>query len=342
MVLCAEVAYTITLIPGDGIGPEVTRCVREVFQSAEVPVQWEEAEAGAAAFDKTGDTIPENVIRSIQKNHVALKGPLTTPVAKGFQSANVKLRKSLDLYACVRPVKNLPGVPAPFLDVDLVVIRENTEDLYSGIEHEVADGVVTSLKIITEHACRRIVKYAFDYCRMHGRKKVTVAHKVTVLPLSDGLFLKAARGVAQDFPFIEYDEVPLDVLCLELVRHTDWFDVLVMENLYGDIVSDLCSGLVGGLGVVPGANIGDSYAVFEAVHGSAPDIAGKNCANPLALLLSALMMLDYMGEREKARKIMDALRELLHRDGIKTKDIGGVCSTTEFTNALCEKLKMKR
>lgn len=331
--------YTVTLIPGDGIGPEVTQSVKEILHAADVPVLWEEVEAGASEFDKHGETIPDDVIASIKKNHVALKGPLTTPVARGFQSANVKLRKTLDLYACLRPVVNLPGVPAPFSNIDLVVIRENTEDLYSGIEHEIADGVVTSLKIITEHACRRIVKFAFDYCRMKGRKKVTVAHKASVLPLSDGLFLHAAREVADSYPFVDYDEIPLDMLSLELVNHPEWFDVLVLENLYGDIISDLCSGLVGGLGVVPGANIGDSHAVFEAVHGSAPDIAGKNCANPLALLLSALMMLEYIGEPRAALRIQRALNEVLTDGTAKTKDIGGNCTTTEFTKILIEKIK---
>lgn len=332
-------AYTITLIPGDGIGPEVTHSVKEILRAAEVQIVWEEVDAGAHAFEKTGDTVPDEVIASIKKNHVALKGPLTTPVAKGFQSANVKLRKTLDLYACLRPVSSLPNVPAPFHDIDLVVIRENTEDLYSGIEHEIADGVVTSLKIITERACRRIVKFAFDYCRMKGRKKVTVAHKASVLPMSDGLFLKAGRAVSEDYPFIECEEVPLDVLSLELVRHPEWFDVLVLENLYGDIISDLCSGLVGGLGVVPGANIGDSHAVFEAVHGSAPDIAGKNCANPLALLLSALMMLEYIGEKRAAERIQKALFEVLGGGETMTKDIGGKCTTTEFTKALADRIK---
>ncbi len=331
--------HVITLIPGDGIGPEVTAAVVRVFKSAGVDVDWERHDAGVAAFKRYGQSLPGTLLDSIRRNKVALKGPVTTPIAEGFTSVNVGLRKALDLFANLRPVRNLPGVPTRFTDVDLIIVRENTEDLYAGLEHQIVPGVVESLKIITEKASTRVAVFAFDYARRNGRKKVTAVHKANIMKLSDGLFLESTRAVAREYRDVSYDERIVDAACMQLVMRPEKFDVLLLPNLYGDIVSDLCAGLVGGLGVVPGANIGVDAAVFEAVHGSAPDIADKNLANPTALLLSGLMMLDYIGERQKAERIRAALNHVLEAGAVRTHDLGGAASTTEFTEAVCREVE---
>ena len=330
--------HTLTLIPGDGIGPEVTEAVVRIFNAAKVDVEWEQHDAGVTAFKRFNQSLPVALIESIKKNKAALKGPVTTPIAEGFTSVNVGLRKALDLYSNLRPVRNLDGVSSRFQNVDLVIVRENTEDLYSGLEHEVVPGVVESLKIITEKASTRIARFAFEYARAHGRKRVTAIHKANIMKLGDGLFLQSARTVARDYTDISYDERIVDAACMSLVMAPERFDVLLLPNLYGDIVSDLCAGLVGGLGVVPGANIGQACAVFEAVHGSAPDIANKNLANPTALLLSGLMLLDHIGERENAAHIRAALDRVLAAGEIRTRDMGGRATTTEFTEAICKEL----
>jgi isocitrate dehydrogenase (NAD+) len=332
-------AHAITLIPGDGIGPEVTAAVVRIFTAAGLAIDWDRHDAGVIAFKRFGQSLPTGLLDSIKRNKVALKGPVTTPIAEGFTSVNVGLRKALDLYANLRPVKNLPGIASRFTDVDLIIVRENTEDLYAGLEHEVIPGVVESLKIITEKASTRIARFAFEYARKAGRKKVTAIHKANIMKLSDGLFLNCARAVSHEHVDILYDERIVDAACMHLVMHPEKFDVLVLPNLYGDIVSDLCAGLVGGLGVVPGANIGVESAVFEAVHGSAPDIADKNLANPTALLLSALMMLEHIGEADKAARIRAALERVLLDGRIRTRDLGGQASTTEFTDAVCREIE---
>jgi isocitrate dehydrogenase (NAD+) len=331
--------HTITLIPGDGIGPEVTEAVARIFAAARVPVEWERHDAGVIAFKRFNQSLPPELLDSVKRNKVALKGPVTTPIAEGFTSVNVGMRKALDLYANLRPVRNLEGVDSRFHDVDLVIVRENTEDLYSGLEHEVVPGVVESLKIITERASTRIAKFAFDHARANGRKRVTAIHKANILKLGDGLFLQSTRAVARENTDISYDERIIDAACMSLVMTPEKFDVLLLPNLYGDIVSDLAAGLVGGLGVVPGANIGADCAVFEAVHGSAPDIADKNLANPTALLLSALMLLDHIGEREKGARIRAALGRVLTDGKVRTRDMGGKASTTEFTEAICREVE---
>jgi isocitrate dehydrogenase (NAD+) len=328
-------SHTITLIPGDGIGPEVTEAVLRILRASGVSIDWERHAAGVAAFERTGKSLPVELLESIRRNKVALKGPVTTPIAEGFTSVNVGLRKALDLYANLRPVWNLPGVPARFDRVDLVIVRENTEDLYAGLEHEVVPGVVESLKIITERASTRIAKFAFEHARRHGRKKVTAIHKANIMKLGDGLFLESVRAVSRDFPDIKYDEKIVDAACMHLVMKPEQFDVLVMPNLYGDIVSDLCAGLVGGLGVVGAANLGTAAAVFEAVHGSAPDIAGKQIANPTALLLSAVLMLRHIDEDAAADRIMKALSRLLTAAEVRTADLGGSASTFDFADAVC-------
>jgi isocitrate dehydrogenase (NAD+) len=325
---------TITLIPGDGIGPEVTEAVVRVFQAAAVDIEWERHDAGVTAFDRFRQSLPAELLVSIRRNKVALKGPVTTPIGEGITSVNVGLRKALDLYANLRPVQNLEGVPSRFQGVDLVIVRENTEDLYSGLEHEVVAGVVESLKIITERASTRIARFAFEHSRANGRKRVTAIHKANIMKLGDGLFLQSVRAVAREYPDITYDERIVDAACMALVMNPERFDVLLLPNLYGDIVSDLGAGLVGGLGVVPGANLGLECSVFEAVHGSAPDIANKNMANPTALLLSALMMLDHLGERAKGAHIRAALGRVLTEGRVRTRDLGGQASTTEFTDAI--------
>jgi isocitrate dehydrogenase (NAD+) len=332
-------AHKITLIPGDGIGPEVTAAVVRIIEATGVDIEWESFVAGAEALSRFGDPLPEPVLESIKRNRVALKGPLTTPVGTGFASVNVRLRKTLDLYANLRPVKTLPGVITPFGDLDLVVVRENTEDLYSGLEHVVVPGVVESLKIITERASTRIAKFAFEYARSENRKRVTAVHKANIMKLSDGLFLDCFRKVAAGYPEIAADDRIVDNACMQLVMKPQQFDILLLENLYGDIVSDLAAGLVGGLGIVPGANIGELGAVFEAVHGSAPDIAGKNMANPTALLQSSILMLRYIGERRAAELIHHALQHTLAVKNIRTRDLGGAASTTEYTEAIVASMR---
>jgi len=332
--------HKITLLPGDGIGPEVTASVVAILECAGVEVEWEKYSVGSEALSRFGDPLPQEVLDSILCNKVALKGPVTTPVSTGFASINVRLRKTLDLYANLRPVRSMPNIITRFEKVDLIVVRENTEDLYSGLEHEVVPGVVESLKIITERASTRIARFAFEYARTHNRKRVTAVHKANIMKLSDGLFLSCFRKVARDYPNIQADDKIVDNLCMQLVINPNQFDILLLENLYGDIVSDLAAGLVGGLGVVAGANIGENGAVFEAVHGSAPDIAGQNKANPLALLKSAVLMLQHIGEMIPARRIEDAIVKVLasgpeHR----TRDIGGTGNTSDFTAAMCETLR---
>jgi isocitrate dehydrogenase (NAD+) len=329
---------TVTLIPGDGIGPEVTEAVVRIVDAAGVSIEWEWHEAGMAAFARTGQALPNELLDSIRRNTLALKGPITTPIAEGFASVNVGLRKTLDLYANLRPVWNIPGIPARFSDVDLVIVRENTEDLYAGLEHEVVPGVVESLKIITERASTRIAKFAFGHARRHGRRKVTAIHKANIMKLGDGLFLESVRNVARAYSDIAYEEKIVDAACMHLVMNPAQFDVLVMPNLYGDIVSDLCAGLVGGLGVVGSANIGSGIAVFEAVHGSAPDIAGKNLANPTALVLAAVLMLQHVDEQEAADRIVQALEGVLVAGQVRTRDLGGTASTSEFADAICRAL----
>ena len=328
----------LVLIPGDGIGPEVTEATRQVVAAAGAKIDWVIAPAGLGAAQQFGDPLPESTLDLIRKYRVALKGPCTTPVGKGYRSINVKLRQGLDLYASVRPVQSLPGVKTPFENVDLVVVRENTEGLYAGLEHIVVPGVVESLRVITRPAAERIVRYAFEFARNHGRRQVTFCHKADVMRMSDGLFLQCAREVADEFPFIRFDQKLIDNVCLELVLDPTKFDVLVMENLFGDVISDLCAGLVGGLGVVPGANLGSRYAVFEAVHGSAPDIAGKGLANPIACLRSAAMMLDHVGLRDAANRIEASVRRTLERKVGLTRDLGGDGTTETIARALVANL----
>jgi isocitrate dehydrogenase (NAD+) len=331
--------HTITLIPGDGIGPEVSEAVVRILNASGVSIEWDTHDAGVLAFERTGQTLPVDLIDSVRRNTIALKGPVTTPIAQGFTSVNVGLRKALDLYTNLRPVWNLPGIDARFQGVDLVIVRENTEDLYAGLEHEVIPGVVESLKIITERASTRIAHFAFQHARRHGRKRVTAIHKANIMKLSDGLFLESARRVAREYTDIKYDERIVDAACMQLVMFPEKFDVLLLPNLYGDIVSDLCAGLVGGLGVVGAANLGSDVAVFEAVHGSAPDIAGKNLANPTALLLSAVMMLRHIDEASAADRIMQALGRVLTDRRVRTRDLGGTASTTEFADAVAGALR---
>lgn len=330
---------TITLIPGDGIGPEISDAVTKIIEAAGVKINWDIQSAGADVAEKEGTPLPDRVIDSIKKNKIALKAPVTTPIGKGFRSVNVALRKSLDLYACLRPAKNIPGIKPRFDNVDLIVVRENTEDLYAGIERQIDENKAESIKIITREASERIADYAFDYAVKNNRKKVTAVSKANICKLSDGLFLEAARAVAKKYPQIEYNEILVDNLCMQLVINPSKFDVLVLPNLYGDIVSDLTSGLIGGLGVAQGANIGKDCAVFEPVHGSAPDIKGQNKANPTALLLSACMMLDYIGEKDSSQKIKNALYKVLEEGKTLTLDLGGSASTTEFRDEIIKNLQ---
>ena len=330
--------HTITLIPGDGIGPEIVAATVRIVEAGGVDIAWETHILGAQAQEKFGTTLPESTTDSIKRNKVALKGPQMTPVGKGFTSVNVGLRKALDLYANVRPIKTLPNVPSRYSDVNLVIVRENTEGLYAGLEHTVIPGVVESLKIVTEKASLRIARYAFEYARANGRKKVTCVHKANIMKLSDGLFLECFERVAQEFPEIEADNKIVDNCCMQLVIKPEQFDVLVLENLYGDIVSDLCAGLIGGLGLAPGANIGEQGAVFEAVHGSAPDIAGQGVANPTAILMSALLMLRHLGEQDAANRIEKAMLEVYAEGKYITRDLGGTAKTDDFSRAICEKL----
>ncbi len=331
-------SHAVTLIPGDGIGPEVTEAAVQVVAASGVSVDWERVEAGAEVVSKYGTPVPDTVLDSIRRNRVALKGPVGTPIGGGFRSANVTLRQSLDLYACVRPVKSIPGVPSRYEDVDLVVVRENTEGLYSGLEHRVAPGIVESLKVVTEKACLRIARYAFELAEREGRGEVCAVHKANIMKLSDGLFLECTRRIARDHPKVEYREMIIDNCAMQLVARPEQFGVLVLENLYGDIMSDLCAGLVGGLGVVPGANLGGDCAVFEAVHGSAPDIAGKRVANPTAVILSAAMMLDHLGETTAAKAVERAVHAAIADPAHRTGDLGGGASLDELTAAIVDQL----
>ncbi len=332
-------APKITLIEGDGIGPEVTRAAIRIIEASGARLEWEPVEAGIEYISKYGKPLPDSVLDSIRANKVAFKGPLTTIVAKGFASVNVEIRKKLDLYANLRPVKNLPGIRARFQDVDLVVIRENTEDLYSGLEHTIAPGVTQSLKIITKDASDRIAKFAFEYARKASRKKVTAVHKANIMKVSDGLFLDSCQSVSKDYPDIEYQEIIVDNLAMQLVLNPHQFDILLLTNLYGDIVSDLCAGLVGGLGVVPGANLGSDCAVFEAVHGSAPDIAGKGLANPMALLFSGILMLRHLGLETQADRIWKAVSKVTSEGKTLTRDLKGTATTEEFASAVIDKME---
>jgi isocitrate dehydrogenase (NAD+) len=332
---------TVCLIPGDGIGPEVTRATVRVLEAAGAAIEWIELPAGRKAEEEYGDLLPSQTIEAIDHYRLALKGPLTTPVREGHPSVNVRLRKRFDLYAAVRPIRSLPGIKTRYENVEIVVIRENTEGLYSGLEHEIVPGVVESLKVATRAGCERIARFAFRYARERGRRKVTVFHKANILKLSDGLFLECARSVhRQEGEGVAYEELIIDNGCMQIVRDPSRFDMLLLENFYGDVVSDLCAGLVGGLGVVPGANIGHDCAIFEAVHGSAPDIAGKNVANPLALLMSAVMMLNHIGETGPAAKIKAAYDDVLSGARLeeRTRDIGGTATTEQFTQALLKRL----
>jgi isocitrate dehydrogenase (NAD+) len=331
-------SYTVTLIPGDGIGPEVVAAAVRVLTATGLEFQWETQIAGASAIGEHGTALPPHVLDSVRKNKVAFKGPTETPVGTGHRSVNVELRKTLDLYANLRPVQTMPGVKSRYDSVDLVIVRENTEDLYSGLEHVVVPGVVESIKIITEKASTRIAKYAFAYARSHGRKRITAVHKANIMKLSDGLFLDCCRAVAKNYPEVTYDEMIVDNTCMQLVLDPTRFDMLLLENLYGDIVSDLCAGFIGGLGLAPGANIGDEAALFEAVHGSAPDIAGKNLANPMALILSGAMLLDHLGEQQAADRVRNAVQEVLREGQKLTRDLGGTAGTTEIAEAIAAKV----
>ncbi len=327
-------AHRVTLIPGDGIGPEITDAALEVLAATGAAIEFERHEVGEVALAQQGTILPEGVFEAVRRNKVALKGPVGTPIGSGHRSLNVTIRQTLDLYANLRPVRNLPGVEVPFAGVDLAIVRENTEGLYSGLEHMVTDGVAESLKIITERASRRIAQFAFDYARRHGISKVTAVHKANIMKLSDGLFLRCTRELREAYPEVEYDELIVDNCAMQLVRNPRRFGVLVMDNLYGDILSDLCAGLVGGLGVVPGANIGEHAALFEPVHGTAPDIAGKGWANPTALLLSAGLMLDHLGEAAAAAALRGGIDDVLGAGRVRTRDLGGSASTREFADAL--------
>jgi isocitrate dehydrogenase (NAD+) len=330
--------HTITLIPGDGIGPEVAEATQRVLEVAGVKIDWEVHNAGAAVAEQQGTTLPTSVLDAIKRNKIALKGPIGTPIGKGFRSVNVTLRQALDLYSNVRPIKSLPGLEPRFEGTDIVIVRENTEDLYAGLELMIMPGVAQSLKIITEKACWRICEYAFDYAERLNRKRVTVVHKANIMKLSDGLLLDCFRRVALAHPRIEPAEMIVDACAMTMVRNANILDVIVTENLYGDILSDLGAGLVGGLGIVPGANIGKDAAIFEAVHGSAPDIAGKGIANPTALIQSAVMMLHHLGESEAARRIEKALLAVFASGDVRTGDLGGSATTAEFTDALCKRI----
>jgi len=330
--------YTITLIPGDGIGPEISEAVQQILAATGLQIDWEVKEAGMSALAKHGNVLPSDVLDSISRNKVALKGPLTTPIGEGFPSINVALRRSLNLYANTRPIRNIPGVEAKYKDVDLIVVRENTESLYSGIEHVVVPGVVESLKIITEAASTRIARYAFELSRRQHRKKITGIHKANIMKLSDGLFLDSIRAVRREYPDIEYNEMIVDNAAMQLVLNPHQFDVMLLENLYGDIISDLAAGLIGGLGLAPSGNIGEKAALFEAVHGSAPDIAGKNIANPTALLLSSVLMLQHLGEIKTAERIFEAIKRVFVDKKIMTSDLGGNASTQTFTQAIIAEL----
>jgi isocitrate dehydrogenase (NAD+) len=330
--------HKITLIPGDGIGPEVSEAMKMVLKASGVDIEWEEVEAGEAQIEKYGTPLPNHVIEAIKRNKIAIKGPITTPVGKGFKSVNVTLRQNLDLYINLRPVKSFKGIESRYSDVDLVIVRENTEDLYAGIEHKIGDYAAESIKLITKPASKRIVEFAFEYAKNNQRSTVTAVHKANIMKLSDGLFLNTAREVAEENKEIKFNDLIVDAAAMNLVINPQKYDVMVMPNLYGDILSDLCAGLVGGLGIIPGANIGKDYAVFEAVHGSAPDIAGQNKANPTALIQSAIMMLKHIGEYDHAAKIENALSKVFIDGKVLTTDLGGTATTTEFAEEICKNL----
>lgn len=331
--------YKVTLIPGDGIGPEVTSSAMRIIEEVKAPIKWDIINAGAEVYKETGHFIPEELLKNIEQNKIVLKGPITTPIGKGFRSINVRLRKRFDTYANIRPIKTIPGIDSAFQDVDMVVVRENTEGLYSGIEHKITGGVTEAIKVITKQASTKIVEFAFKYALENKRKKVTVVHKANIMKITDGLFLECAREVSKKYSTIQYEEKIVDNMCMQLVMHPHQYDVLVMPNLYGDILSDLASGLVGGLGVVPGANIGDDIGIFEAVHGSAPDIAGKNIANPIACIMSACMMLEYIGEKLVAQRIRKSVMNVINEGKCITKDLGGNSTTKEMTEEICKKLR---
>jgi isocitrate dehydrogenase (NAD+) len=331
--------HKVTLIPGDGIGPEVIFAAKKIIDAAGVKIEWDMLQAGAGVIEKYGTPLPDHVIENIKKNKIALKGPVTTPVGKGFRSVNVNLRQTLNLYANIRPVKTYEGVKSRYDNVDLVIFRENTEDLYAGIEHMINEDIAESIKIISKKASDKIVKAAFEYARTHNRKKVTAVHKANIMKMSDGLFLKCARSIAEKYTDIEFEDIIVDAMSMKLVLNPEKYDVLVMPNLYGDILSDMASGLVGGLGLMPGANIGDAGAVFEPAHGSAPDIAGQNKANPSAAILSSVMMLKYIGEHEAAERIEHALAKVIKAGKYVTRDIGGTSGTHEFTEVVINELK---
>jgi isocitrate dehydrogenase (NAD+) len=334
-----DMAHKITLIPGDGIGPEVTQATVRILEATGVKFEWETFMAGAEAFEKYHEYIPKELTESIERTHVGLKGPVTTPIGGGFPSINVALRQKFELYANFRPIRNLPHIPTRYPEVDLIIVRENTESLYSGLEHEVVPGVVESLKIITEKASTRIARFAFEYARKNKRKKIHAIHKANIMKLSDGLFLRCSRAVAKDYPEIIYGEHIVDNTCMQLVMNPYQYDMLVMENLYGDIISDLCAAFVGGLGFVPSANLGDQFAIFEAVHGSAPDIAGKNLANPTAILRSSLLMLRHIGEHDAALKIRNALEKVYRTREKLTRDVGGKAGTFQFADFVIEAME---
>jgi isocitrate dehydrogenase (NAD+) len=332
-------AHDVTLIPGDGIGPEISSAAVRILEATGVKFNWDRQEAGAEAYERYHEYMPQSLIESFERTRVALKGPITTPIGGGFSSVNVAMRKRFNLYANFRPIRNLPHIPTRYPDVDLIIIRENTEGLYSGIEHEVVPGVVESLKIITEAASTRIARFAFEYARKNKRRRVHCIHKANIMKLSDGLFLRCTRNVSKDYPEITYGEHIVDNTCMQLVTNPYQYDVLVLENLYGDIISDLCAAFVGGLGLVPGANYGDGCAIFEAVHGSAPDIAGRNIANPTALLRSGVLMLRYFGETEAANRIRAAVEKVYRTKEKRTRDVGGTATTSEYADAVIEAMQ---
>lgn len=331
--------HKVTLIPGDGIGPEISSAVRRIIDASGAPIEWEVEQAGEAQMERCGTPLPQSAIDSIRRTGVALKGPITTPVGTGFRSVNVALRKELDLYVNLRPAKNYPNVKSRYQNVDIVLVRENTEDLYAGVEHMVGKDAAESIKIFTREGCRRILRYAFEYAVKHNRRKVTAVHKANIMKCTDGMFLEEARAMAQQYPNIEFEDRIVDALCMKLVQTPEIFDVLVLPNLYGDIVSDLCAGLVGGLGVAPGANLGEHEAVFEAIHGSVPHRAGTNTANPMALLLSGVMMLRHLGEGQAAQRVEDALVAVIGEGTHLPQDLGGKTGTQEFADAIIEKLR---
>ena len=331
-------AHHVTLIPGDGTGPELAAALETVIAASGVAIVWERHDAGAAVLERRGTPLPDEVVESVRATKVAMKGPVTTPVGSGFRSVNVALRVALDLYACLRPAKSLVGVPSRFTGIDLVVVRENTEDLYTGIEHQLTPDVAESVKVITRRGSERIVRYAFEYARAHGRHRVTAVHKANIMKLTDGLFLRVAREVAAAYPDVEFDDRIVDNLCQQLVMAPERFDVLVCPNLYGDIVSDLCAGLIGGPGVAPGANVGADAAVFEAVHGSGPDIAGRDIVNPTAFLLSGVLMLEHLGETVAAARLHDAVAAVIAEGRQVTPDLGGTAGTQEFARAVAARL----